>query len=417
MPDSWEDLVTPVRRVANAMVDYLPGYATERERFQRRVENTRSPEVYYQGGEDADQARAFRRREFAETALNAMNAIGVRGPGPYGWAARAEAIPQRDAAVTGGGSRYDPSLARNNSMELGNRTGVETAGDIRTRYAEPPRRELRTTANDNSDRPFAVQTKGDGGNRPPRPAGVDLDEVLGMLKRYNLPVERVHTAASTNTRYVTVRDPNGGESVTIRIPGDSHLGNPDRAGPPGQFFDTGSARQSPSSTRHRGGSIVNEGGERFSSPEALEAALKWRFPNQVARTGENFLVRPDQAPAGAGRTNHQSPPRPIEGADFSPDQPRLLAVGAPAVAGIPIWQNVPELAARESDAQSNVGRFAAPIASPDAQLAADTRSLSDRVSVATRNIEADFDFSDLVTPVTPHARAGMRQSFNAMAGR
>lgn len=373
MPDSWEDLVAPVRRVANAMVDYLPGYATERDKFQRRVR---------EGGPN--------RQDVGEAIFNAMSAIGVRNPGPYGWAARMEAIPQRDAAVTGGGSRYDPSLARNNSMELGNRRGVETAGDIRTRYAEPPRRELRTTANDNSDRPFAVQTKGS-----PEPASnaVTPDRTIALLEELGARVTQVKDVKGTV--YIKFEDPVNPRlsfqaQPTIRIPADQHAGRPMKPGEAGVLFDTASR---PGRQPVNPLTAMDETGRPYADFGVLESTLRRRF-----------------------QPSPEAPPRTAEGADFSPDQPRLLAVGVPAVAGIPIWQNVPELAARESDAQSNVGRFAAPIASPDAQLAANTRSLSDRVSVATRNIEADFDFSDLVTPVTPHARAGMRQAFNAMAG-
>lgn len=236
MPESWDDLVTPIH---NAMLAYLPGYATEREKFQRRVR---------EGGPN--------RRDVAEAVLNAMSAVGAGPkPGLMGWASRRANVPQRDPAITGGGSTYDPTIARNSSMELATRPGVETPRDVRTRHADPPRRERRSFANDNT------------------------------------------------------------------------------AGPMG----------------------INNSAMSVATP----AAVGWAA-----------TVTPE--PSG--------------------------------------------MAPRENEAQSNAGRFAAPLVSPDAQLATDTRLLNDRVSAATRNIEADFDFSDLVTPVTPHARRGMRNAFNAMAG-
>lgn len=391
MADSWDDLVTPINRGDNAMAGVSPydnamaqaraivrapsplGYEHSRAQFDRRLNEGLS-------GRDAVEALTL--------GLNAL-APGRPRPNPVG--------PPAAEVFDMPGMR---NASRVNAIEDTNPAGWPRSLHYPANAAHAPKLDVIPGG----------KTKGGGA----RPGGMTFDDVRGMLDQLGIPVDRVATAG-TGTRYVRVRDDNG-SIVTIRVPGDTHVGNPQKAGPPGDFFDTASQKLSPSQERYRSGTVVNEGGERFANPEALEAALRWRFPNYVSRTGENFLVRPDQAPMRPAPRQEVQPR--IEGADFSPDQPRLLSVAAPSAAGwaATVTPEPSEMAPRENEAQSNAGRFAAPLVSPDAQLATDTRLLNDRVSAATRNIEADFDFSDLVTPVTPHARRGMRNAFNAMAG-
>jgi len=379
MADSWEDLVTPVRNGVNAMLNYLPGYATERERFLRRVRD---------GGPN--------RQDVADALFNAMSAIGAGPrPGIYGWAARREAVPQADPAITGGGSRFDPVAPPNSSMQLTRRPEVLTAAGVKRPHHKPPERDHPVVANDNVAGPLPVaQTK--GGNPPAN--AVTQDRVTALLESLGARITQVKEAGGTT--YIKFEPPSGPRlpfqaQPTIRIPSDGHAGRPMRPSEAGVLFDTasesGRVPLNPLTT-------MDDSGRPFSDFRVLEDTLRRRFgPTQ-------------EAPAVTPR-----------GPDNSPDQPRLLSVAAPAAIGG--WATTvtrdDELAPSDRD-PGRVGQFAAPLVTPEDQLAADTRSLTDRVSAATRSIHSDFDWSDLVEPVrapfTPHAMAGMRRSFNAMAG-
>lgn len=392
MADSWEDLVTPVSRGQNAMAaDGVSPYENAMAQARTMV---RAPSPL---GYEYSRAQFDRRVNEGLSGRDALEALTL------GLTALAPGRPRPNPVGPPAAEVFDMPGMRNasrvNAIEDTNPAGWPRSLHYPANAQHAPKLDVIPGG----------KTKGG-----PAPGGMTFDDVRGMLDRLGIPIDRVATAG-TGTRYVQVRD-NNGAVVTIRVPGDTHAGNPQKAGQPGEFFDTASQRLSPSQERYRSGTVVNEGGERFANPEALEAALRWRFPNYVSRTGENFLVRPDQAPRTRPNTETPAPAR--EGADFSPDQPRLLSVAAPAAAGwaATVTPEPSEMAPRENEAQSNAGRFAAPLVSPDVQLVTDTRLLNDRVSAATRNIEADFDFSDLVTPVTPHARRGMREALNAMAG-
>jgi hypothetical protein len=132
-----------------------------------------------------------------------------------------------------------------------------------------------------------------------------------------------------STDYVMGRVPATAEQIKVRLPNDpaEHIGMPmaEKGEKVGNFFDAGvhlpSTAKQPLDPR----TIFNAAGGTFSQWKNLEDAIKWRA--SVSHDG-NFLIAPDQAPLAARTVEHaKAPPHPVAGADFHPDQLKLLATG------------------------------------------------------------------------------------------
>lgn len=166
-----------------------------------------------------------------------------------------------------------------------------------------------------------------GGKITPEAVVNHLAETPGVT------VRQVKTAPG-GTVYVKFDPPNPirrGDAVPgVRIPAEGHRGRPPSPGERGgNYLDTGNPEQGVYAGTDAT-ATMNEGGVPYSDPQALEAAIKWRTSSAPA--GENWLVRPDQAPRGTKPLPPlESPPAPnLEGPDLSPDQLKLLAKGLPA---------------------------------------------------------------------------------------
>ena len=169
-----------------------------------------------------------------------------------------------------------------------------------------------------------------GGRITPEAVIQHLEQTPGVT------IRQVKTVGKDGTVYVKFDPPNPrqpGESVpTVRIPTDevAHRGRPPSAGElGGNYFDTGE-RWTENFRRPDPRAAINQGGQPYSDPAALEAALKWR--TSAAPNGENWLVRPDQAPQGL-----RSVERPVlsqaEQPLADPNQLKLLSRGIP----VTVW--------------------------------------------------------------------------------
>lgn len=147
-----------------------------------------------------------------------------------------------------------------------------------------------------------------------------VEQIMRELEYQNIRTELPKTGT---TQYVR-GDPPGNpprsaaDAPIVRVPADTHLGRPLSGREVGNRFDTGT----PDPTRRKidERAYLNQGGEPYSDPAALEAALRWR---------RGDLVSPDAAPRG---TRHlpelEAAPKPApEGADFHPKQLKLLSRG------------------------------------------------------------------------------------------
>ncbi len=378
------------RQTINSMLDYLPGYAAERERFARRVADTRSPGVYYQSGDEADAARLSRRRDFAETALLAMNAMAPgRGflhvQNRNAMAAPRDSIP----TVTGGeGAPFSAADIANYSLGV-NRRGAFNA--VPDGMPEPANVNVRA-------RPTEVAAPA-----ADAPVQVTRENVTALLDSIGARITQ--TKNVKGTLYIKFEDPRNPTlsfqaqpQIRIPPPNDPHAGRPMKPGEAGVYFDAsaehGYARQLDPRIS------ADAQGRSYADFRVLEEAVRNRF---------------------APSTEVAAQPR--EGAGtWTPRQGQLLSTGAPvalAAASDKMQDRVPApdpwaATVRPDGAE----RFAQPnIYRPEQRLADDTAQLSDRINVAARNIDADFDFSDLVVPVTPHAQAGLRRAYNAMAAQ
>ena len=160
------------------------------------------------------------------------------------------------------------------------------------------------------------------------------EDVVNFLKEIGAEDIKVRKAATGGTEYVKFRPPGNPTRidqtpVTIRIPHDplQHVGLPPKPSEAGNLFDTGVHVAANAKKPVDPKALFNEAGGTFSVWENLEAAIKWRA--SVGRDGQ-FLIAPDQAPfpyrTRAADVAH-APKHPIEGADFHPDQLKLLAAG------------------------------------------------------------------------------------------
>ena len=145
-----------------------------------------------------------------------------------------------------------------------------------------------------------------GGNNPP----IAPEEVTAWLEQAQIPIRRTNTTEEGTTYIRMNSDRERTRSPTIRIPSDGHLGTA-RDNEIGNLFDTGShwTHRPPPRDRETSRMVSrNVSGGRYSDPNNLFDALRWRFSRSP---DGQFLIPPDQAPVGVYRANPPEPtPRP-----------------------------------------------------------------------------------------------------------
>lgn len=262
---------------------------------------------------------------------------GPRVPRPVTTAEILGRIPQRDPAVTGGGMRWDPQWAPNSSGDLTRRGGFFSMAD----HMDPPRREARSFANDNVRGPVAVATK--GGDTPVR---VTPDRVTALLDELGMTHETRDRGGTTYVKFDDPLDPrlmndpqgrpNRGalqSQPTVRIPSDGHAGRPMTPSEAGVLFDTASQ---PGVHELNPLAATDQAGRPYADFRVLEETLRRRFGPR------------------------QDPQTPAPGMTPDPNQPRLLASGAPMITyggddgNVPIYADPLPPAAETG----NHGRFA-----------------------------------------------------------
>lgn len=197
-----------------------------------------------------------------------------------------------------------------------------------------------------------TDSPGEAVNRLQEQIPVTKQWVEQWAKDADVPIKEIKTAQEgrRKTSYIKMLDDQG-KNVTVRVPAPNdyfrHIGYPikDR---PGSFFDTGTGIiREPSSTPvdqlskskqffsgpgEKGETLVpkyaphepnliNESGMSYANPEALDAALKWRFSK--APRGGNWLIPEEMAP----RTAQAPVPNQAPKQRSDPNQLKLLSGG------------------------------------------------------------------------------------------
>lgn len=207
------------------------------------------------------------------------------------------------------------------------------------------------------------------------------EQIEAMMQRLGYENVRRAPPKSGNSQYI-YGDPPGNpprssrDTPTVRVSEDEHLGRPLSGREIGNRYDTGTPDPTVR-TRHimPEEQRVNQAGQPFADPEALEGVLRWR-------KGE--LVSPDQAPKAQRHIAEPAAP-PVEGGPINdPRQLRLLSGGVPVPGG---WQTevVP------ADEAGDVGRFSRKIASADDQLVNDTREMTEKLRRERKSIWDQFE--------------------------